>query len=96
MRSRALGLALEVYVADSQIRYLAPLYQAIAAQAWLSDPACWEPTLHRVHQRGRASLNVQAQVLADNGEPAASMTARFALVLPAHAPAHAGDATQFE
>lgn len=84
MRSRALGLALEVYVADSQIRYLAPLYQAIQAQAWLADASYWQPALQRLEERGRASLAVQAQVLGLNGEPAASMTARFALVRPAH------------
>lgn len=83
MRSRALGLALEVYVADSQIRYLAPLYQAIQAQAWLADASRWQPALQRLAERGRASLAIQAQVLGLNGEPAASMTARFALVRPA-------------
>ncbi|PKM08743.1 MAG: thioesterase [Gammaproteobacteria bacterium HGW-Gammaproteobacteria-4] len=72
--------AVEVYVADSTIRYLAPLYQAIEAQAWLHDASHWEPTLQRLRERGRASLNVQAQVLGPDGKPVASMDARFALV----------------
>ncbi|MDP1696899.1 MAG: YiiD C-terminal domain-containing protein [Xanthomonadaceae bacterium] len=90
-RAQALELpALEVYVADSRIRYLAPLYQAIAAQAWLADASCWDAIEQRLHQRGRASLNVQAQVLGPDGEPVASMDARFALVMSSMA----GDATQ--
>ncbi len=72
--------AVEVYVADSQIRYQAPLYQAIEAQAWLADASHWEQTLQRLRERGRASVNVQAQVLGPDGTPAASMDARFALV----------------
>lgn len=91
MRAQTLALpALEVYVADSQIRYLAPLYQAIEAHAWLTDASRWQATVQRVRERGRASLDVQAQVSAPGDAPVASMTARFALV----AGTPAGDATQ--
>ena len=93
VRAQALALpALEVYVADSQIRYLAPLYQAIAAQAWLEDGSRWESAVQRLRQHGRASLNVKAQVLGPDGELVASMDARFALVegAPAGDPAQLG------
>src|SRR3546814_5994101 len=45
--------ALDVYVADSQIRYLAPLYEAIEAHAWLADASRWQATVLR--ELGRAS-----------------------------------------
>src|SRR3546814_5521761 len=81
-RAQALALpALDVYVADSQIRYLAPLYEAIEAHAWLADASRWQATVLRVRERGRASLDVQAQVSAPGDEQVASMAARFALVL---------------
>src|SRR3546814_11996593 len=81
-RAQALALpALDVYVADSQIRYLAPLYEAIEAHAWLADASRWQATVLRVRERGRASLDVQAQVSAPGDEQVAGMAARFALVL---------------
>ena len=38
LRAQAAGLASEVYVADSQVRYLKPLYADLVAEAWL-EPA---------------------------------------------------------
>jgi thioesterase domain-containing protein len=82
LRARTLDLPVEVYVADSQIRYLAPLYQGIEAQAWLLDASLWQPALQRLRERGKASLEVQAQVLGPtHGQPVATMNARFAFVM---------------
>jgi thioesterase domain-containing protein len=82
LRARTLDLPVEVYVADSQIRYLAPLYQGIQAQAWLLDASLWQPAMQRLRERGKASLEVQAQVLGPTpGQPVATMNARFAFVM---------------
>ncbi len=80
---RAVGLAAEVYVADSQIRYLAPLYDELQAEAGLVAGQDWPTILQCLRQRGRARLNVQAQVNDAGGRAVATLEARFALIAPA-------------
>ncbi|KRG74355.1 thioesterase [Stenotrophomonas ginsengisoli] len=72
----AAGLQADVYVADSQVRYLAPLYGDLQATAQCAEDASWEVFLQRFATRGHASIQLQAQILAD-GRPAATMTGRF-------------------
>jgi thioesterase domain-containing protein len=72
----AAGLQADVYVADSQVRYLAPLYGDLQATAQQADDASWEVFLERFAKRGHASIQLQAQILAD-GRPAATLAGRF-------------------
>lgn len=72
----AAGLQADVYVADSQVRYLAPLYGDLQATARLADDASWEVFLQRFAQRGHASVALVAQVQAE-GRPAATLSGRF-------------------
>ncbi|MFT3808018.1 YiiD C-terminal domain-containing protein [Arenimonas sp.] len=80
---RVAGLAAEVYVADSQIRYLAPLYDELRAEAGLVADQDWPAILQCLRQRGRARLNVHAQVNDAGGRAVATLEARFALIAPA-------------
>lgn len=82
-RLHALGMKGEVYVAEQQIRYLAPLHTDLLVEAWLADPDAWEPALARVRERGRSRLELEAQLLGPDGPPTATMNARFALLVPA-------------
>jgi thioesterase domain-containing protein len=73
------GIKAEVYVADSQIRYLAPLYADLKAEAQLAEGEDWPWVLRCLTDRGRARVAMQAQVAGANGVPAATLSARFAL-----------------
>ena len=73
------GQPAEVYVADSQIRYLAPLYGDLHGVATLAEGEDWPATLRCLGERGRARVAMRARVLAGDGIPVATLTARFAL-----------------
>jgi thioesterase domain-containing protein len=75
------GLAAEVYVADSQIRYLAPLYDDLVGAAQLAPDQDWPAILRCLRDRQRARATMQAQVFDAAGKAVASLTARFALIL---------------
>lgn len=72
----AAGVQADVYVADSQLRYLAPVYGQLQASAEAAEGASWETFLARFAERGHASITVTAQVIAD-GKPAATLQGRF-------------------
>ena len=79
LRTAQAGQPVEVYVADSQIRYLAPLYGDLRAVARLAEGEDWDATLRCLADRGRARVAMQAHVLGENGAPVATLAARFAL-----------------
>lgn len=72
------GLRADVYVADSQLRYLAPLHGDLEAQARLAEGEDWAQALRTLAERGRARVAMRAEVAGPSG-PAATLAARFAL-----------------
>lgn len=68
----------EVYVADSQIRYLAPLFEDLQAEAELADGQDWSSFLDSFGQRGKARIGVQACVRDSTGRVVAELTGRYA------------------
>ena len=72
------GLAAEVYVADSHLRYLAPLYDDLLGEARLAEQADWPGFLRRYRERGRARIALTARISTPDGGPVAEMGARFA------------------
>ena len=74
------GLAGEVYVADSQLRYLKPLYADLQAEARLDPGTDWDTVLRAFRERGRARAHIQAVVRGPEGEPVADLGGRFALL----------------
>ena len=73
------GRPSEVYVADSQIRYLAPLYGDLHSVAALAEGEDWAATLRCLGERGRARVAMRAEVLDAGGGTIATLSARFAL-----------------
>jgi thioesterase domain-containing protein len=73
------GVAAEVYVADSHLRYLAPVYADLEADAGLGEGEDWPAVLRCLAERGRARVHMQAQVPGADGAPAATLKARYAL-----------------
>lgn len=78
LRLAEAGLAAEVYVADSTLRYLKPLYADLVAEASLEPGTDWEAVLRGLRERGRARASVLARVLDPDGQVVAEFTGRFA------------------
>ncbi len=74
------GEKAEVYVADSQIRYLAPLRDDLIAEASLAPEGAWDEFIATLRQRGRARVQVRAQVALPEGGVAATLEGRFVAI----------------
>ncbi|MDG2523922.1 YiiD C-terminal domain-containing protein [Stenotrophomonas sp. HITSZ_GD] len=80
LQLRLAGLAADVYVADSQLRYLKPVYETLRADA---APALVEERdafLATLRQRGKARLGMAGQVRLASGEVAATFAGRFVAI----------------
>ena len=80
LQLQAAGLDADVFVADSPVRYLAPLFadlEAVAGFAADADPAGF---LDAVRNRGRGRIEVQASVPLPEGGVATVMQARYVAI----------------
>lgn len=77
LRLQKAGIAADVYVADSEIRYRAPLYADLEAEAELDPDASWDDFLDTLRQRGRARTYLVARVPLPDGGVAAEFSARY-------------------
>ena len=71
------GLVADVFVADSRIRYLAPLYADLRAEAVLAEGESWEAFEAMFRQRGKARIEVVARVGLPDGGVATELAGRF-------------------
>ncbi|WP_242113392.1 YiiD C-terminal domain-containing protein [Luteimonas aquatica] len=78
---RAAGLQAEVYVADSEVRYLAPLYADLEAVAELAEDASWDAFIATLRSRGRARATLLAHVPLPGGGTATSCRSRYVAIL---------------
>lgn len=78
LRLAEAGLEADVFVADSEIRYRAPLYGDIEATAELAEGESWEVFLATLRSRGRARLTVRAVVALPEGGVATESLSRYA------------------
>ena len=67
----------EVYVQDSNLRYLAPLYGDLHADAQLAAGECWDTFLAAYRSKGKARATLQAVVALPDGSPATTLEGRF-------------------
>lgn len=77
---RQRGLSAGVYVADSTIRYLAPVWSEITAVARLADGESFDGFADMLAVRGRSRISVVCEVPLQDGKPAAVLIARFAAI----------------
>lgn len=70
------GVQADVYVADSSIRYRAPVYGELQASARLAPGQDWQDFLEQVSKRGRARITLRAQT--EGG--AAELEGRFVAI----------------
>ena len=74
---RQRDLDCDVFVAESEVRYLAPLWQDFRSEARLADGANWDMFFETLGARGRARISVDCVVPGADGQPAATLVARF-------------------
>ncbi len=77
LRLRLAGHSAEVYVADSHLRYLAPVYGDLGAVAEIATDSDWDGFLATFSQRGKARIGVVAVQPGADGRAAAELSGRF-------------------
>lgn len=80
LRVRQAGLEADVFVADSEVRYLAPLFADLEAEARIADDASWDAFLTTLRQRGRARTTLVARVPLPGGGTATECRARYVAI----------------
>ena len=83
LKLREAGIRAEVYVADSQVRYLAPLYADLEASARVTDDVGWPSVLQAWLFHFRARAGITASVAGPDGTVVADLQGRFAALRPA-------------
>ena len=78
---RQRGLDAEVYIADSELKYLAPLYGDLEAEAHLPGAAALEALLSKLRERGRGGIVLEATARDAAGAPVTTLRGRYAVVL---------------
>ncbi len=81
LKLKTLGRDCDIYVQDSTIRYLAPLWTDLVAHAELAGGESWDAFAATLDARGRARLRLACRApLADGGD-ACTLEARFVAIL---------------
>lgn len=80
LRVQAAGLAADVFVADSQVRYRAPLWADLEAEARLAEGEDWDVFISTLRERGRARVTIAATVRLPEGGIATEGRARYVAI----------------
>ncbi len=67
----------DVFVGESTVRYLQPVWTDFHAEARLAPDADWTVFFDTLQARGKARVEVACQVPGTDGRPAATLAARF-------------------
>ncbi|MEZ5465299.1 MAG: YiiD C-terminal domain-containing protein [Lysobacteraceae bacterium] len=70
----------DVFVQDSTVRYLLPLYDDLLAEASAIDGTDWDLVATSLASRGRARAQLQAVIRLPDGRPAATLEGRFVAI----------------
>lgn len=74
---RRQGHDCDVFIAESGVRYLAPLWQDFRSEARLAADADWATFFRTLETRGKARIEVACCIPGEDGKPAATLAARF-------------------
>ncbi len=80
MHLREIGRECEVYVQDSNVRYLAPVWSDFEAHAKLDNGESWQDMRAMLEARGRGRIRVACEVPGEDGKPACTLQARFVAI----------------
>jgi thioesterase domain-containing protein len=73
-------LAADIYIADSQVRFMAPVFGDLQASAGLHAETRWELLRQAFLSKGKARAMVEAHIKNEQGQTLCQMSARFALI----------------
>jgi thioesterase domain-containing protein len=80
LRLEAAGIDADIFVADSRLRFRAPLYADLVAEAALADPGDWDRFLRALRERGRGRIRVHAVVPLPDGGVATEAEGDYAAI----------------
>jgi thioesterase domain-containing protein len=75
------GYDCEIYVQDSSIRYLAPIWGDLSARAELAEGESREAFFASLASRGRGRLTMTCRLPDENGADACTLEARFVAIV---------------
>jgi thioesterase domain-containing protein len=81
LRVQDAGLDADVFVADTEVRYLAPLFADLEAAVSLAEGESWDTFLATLRDRGRARTTLCARVPLPDGRTATEARARYVAIL---------------
>lgn len=76
LRLRAAQLHCDIFVGDSQVRYVEPLWGDLRGVARCSEPGALAALVAAVGARGKGHVDVRCEIAGEHG-PAATLAARF-------------------
>ncbi len=74
---RRRGQDCDLFVAESRVRYLAPLWQDFHSEARLAMDTDWATFFSTLAARGKARISIDCVVPGEHGKPACTLSARF-------------------
>ena len=74
---RMRGLECDLFVGESTVRYLEPVWEGFVSEARLAEGADWVTFFDTLDSRGRARIEVTCLVPGTGTKPAATLEARF-------------------
>ncbi|MEP6907331.1 MAG: YiiD C-terminal domain-containing protein [Pseudoxanthomonas sp.] len=74
------SMAADVFVADSSVRYLKPLYGDLLAEATLAPDQSWPSFLQTLAQRGRSRIQLHARIVLPDGQVMADLAGRYVAI----------------
>jgi thioesterase domain-containing protein len=67
----------DVFIGESTVRYLEPVWSDFRAQATLAEGTTWAAFFRTLQERGKARIDVRCVVPGSGDRPAATLEARF-------------------
>jgi thioesterase domain-containing protein len=75
------GIAADVFVADSRVRYLKPVFEDLQVDASFDDAGERASLPDALRRQGRASIRLQARTLLADGGVAATFVGRYVVIV---------------
>lgn len=74
------GLDADIFVADSRVRYLKPVFEDLLVAAGFDDPLEAAGLADTLRHQGRASVRIQARTQLNDGGVGATLVARYVAI----------------
>ena len=74
------GIEADIFVADSRVRYLKPVFEDLLVDAAFDDPGERAALVDTLRKQGRASIRLKSESLLADGGVAASFVGRYVAV----------------